>query len=71
MKKNTAGRVKKRNVFSAAAINLLTLQGKDKRFCQICFCTCALYSKGKGSVAAVSFAGTKLISTNSFDIMEN
>lgn len=33
-------------------------------------CTCALYSKGKGSVAAASFAGTKLVCTNSFNIME-
>lgn len=70
MKKNTARRVKKRSVCAAAAINLLTLYEKDKRCCQSYFCTCALYSEGKGNVAAASFAGTKLVSTNSFDIME-
>lgn len=69
MKKNTTGRVKKRSVCSATAINLLTLQGKDKRCCQLYFCARALHSKGKGGVAAESFAGTKLVSTNSFDIM--
>lgn len=70
MKTDTAEMVKKRSVCSAAAINLLTLQEKDKRYYELYLCTCAQYSKGKGSVAAASFAETKLVSTNSFNIME-
>lgn len=55
---------------STTTINLLTPQGKDKRCCQLYFSTWALYSKGKGVGAAASFAGTKWVSTNSFDRME-